>query len=71
MSTQRVTYNPARAAELRAQKDIGLRVAAREAGVSHQALIEIEKGRSTPKADMLARLASVYGTTPDSFFDVH
>lgn len=71
MTTQRVTYNPLRAAELRSQKDMGLRVAAREAGVSHQALIEIEKGRSTPKADMLARLASVYGVTPDYFFDVN
>ena len=70
-TTTRITYNPARAAELRSQRDMGLRVAAREAGISHQALIEIEKGRATPKADMIARLASLYGVTPNVFFDVN
>lgn len=53
---------------IRKERGYTLQFVADKLGVSVKTLMRIESGERIPKADMLYRLASIYGCKVDDFF---
>jgi len=61
-------FNPKLLIRLRGARGWSPQKAATEIGLSTQGLLNLELGRSQPKADTLAAIARVYGVSMDAFF---
>lgn len=61
-------YNHERIRKRRLKMGLSQTELARNAGISREHLIEIEKGRSLPKVDMLSRIAYALNVRESYFF---